>query len=396
MSKIAPQLPKRSKKEQRELEVLLALVELYIQTGKPIGSNTLKEAGFPKLSSATIRNYFAHLESEGYLQQAHASGGRAPTSKAYQIYANEHHEARTIAQSDVEVLRCLKRDATREIASYLQEAAEILSQLTGTAVFLSAPRFDHDLMRDLKLVPIDSYRCLAVLVTEFGVVHTELLQTDEALSNELMRRISSYFGWRVGQAEQPDDLAPEEEELAQTLYNELMVRYIVGYSNFTNEDIHRCGFSQLLQYPEFADAVTLAGGLSLFENHHSMRLLLRETQSKNKLCTWVGSELLSYMPDQADCAVIAVPYRVRQSAVGGIGLLGPSRLPYQQLFGILRVFTEYVSETLTRSVVTHKISYREADGQQPYIESEERQMIKNAEPIMLEYKQKKMSRKARS
>ena len=61
------------KKQEKENNILLGLVELYIQTGKPIGSNTLKESGFDHLSSATIRNYFFKLEEQGFLSQQHSS-----------------------------------------------------------------------------------------------------------------------------------------------------------------------------------------------------------------------------------------------------------------------------------------------------------------------------------
>ena len=63
---------KRKQRAEREREVLLGLVELYLLTGKPVGSNTLKENGFENISSATIRNYFASLEKEGYLMQQHS------------------------------------------------------------------------------------------------------------------------------------------------------------------------------------------------------------------------------------------------------------------------------------------------------------------------------------
>ncbi len=76
---------KRFTKENKELKILLGLVELYIKTNTPIGSNSLKESGFDDMSSATIRNYFAELEKKGLLTQPHISGGRIPTSKAFKI-----------------------------------------------------------------------------------------------------------------------------------------------------------------------------------------------------------------------------------------------------------------------------------------------------------------------
>src|ERR1041385_7683673 len=85
-----PLMPKKPAKSQREKLILFALVELYLKTGKPIGSNTLKDNWFENLSSATIRNYFAKLEEGGYLKQQHSSGGRSPTPLAYKLYADAH------------------------------------------------------------------------------------------------------------------------------------------------------------------------------------------------------------------------------------------------------------------------------------------------------------------
>ena len=83
MKSLKPAFVKKSAKyDIGKRKVLIGLVEYFIKTGKPVGSNTLKETGFGDLSSATIRNYFAHLETEGYLTQQHSSGGRIPTNLA--------------------------------------------------------------------------------------------------------------------------------------------------------------------------------------------------------------------------------------------------------------------------------------------------------------------------
>lgn len=135
-------MEKRSGKHERERKVLLGLVEYYLQCGKPVGSNTLKDVGFADLSSATIRNYFAHLEKEDYLQQQHASGGRIPTDKAYRYYAAAHLEHSNAVSAEVEkVCRGLCDQETREIAAFLQQAAGALAEVAKGAVFLSAPPF---------------------------------------------------------------------------------------------------------------------------------------------------------------------------------------------------------------------------------------------------------------
>src|SRR5271170_1103726 len=106
---------KKPAKDQREKLILFGLVDLYLQTGKPIGSNTLRENGFESLSSATIRNYFASLEEEGYVKQQHSSGGRIPTSTAFKAFAEAHIDQPRITLDEIkEIQRSLQKE-TREV-----------------------------------------------------------------------------------------------------------------------------------------------------------------------------------------------------------------------------------------------------------------------------------------
>lgn len=358
---------KQSNKDRRQREVLLALVEFFIKTGQPVGSTTLKDIGFPELSSATIRNYFAHLEDEGYLQQQHTSAGRVPTDRAYRVYVDEMLKHREVASEYRIPPDKLPHEETREIAHYLQRAAELLSEVTQTAVFFSAPRFDHDFVVSVKLVRIGPQRLVCLLITEFGDIQTVVLNSDYKLSSFAVKRIEEYCQWRLNGLQKPDHLEPEEEALAQTFYNEAMLRYIVRYSHFIDEEIYRTGFSKLLLYPEFRDPQLLAHSLSLFENGHSMRLLLRECSSTNQLKYWIGEDLLIYSQQSPGCAVLAAPYSVNLTSVGAMGILGPMRMPYRDLFATLRRFSDEVSDVLTRSLYKFKIKYRQPEQQTLYV-----------------------------
>ena len=258
-------------KFDRERKVLFGLVELYIKSGKPVGSNTLKEELFSDLSPATIRNYFAHLEDEGFLHQQHSSGGRIPTNKAFRLYANECLETPLTLSADAEFHTFSSAD-TREVALFLQQAAELLAEKTHSAVFLSAPQFDQDFILSIKLIGIDAARCLCALITDFGEIRTEILNTNKKLTAFAIKRIEAYFNWRLSGKNKPENLTKDEEELAQSLYNELMVRFIVKYARFGEEEIHRTGFSRLLAYPEYRDAELLANTLSFFEIHTACAL----------------------------------------------------------------------------------------------------------------------------
>jgi heat-inducible transcriptional repressor len=381
---------KRPGKKERERQVLMGLVDLFIEEGKPVGSNTLKNMGFKDLSSATIRNYFMSLENDGYLVQEHSSAGRSPTNKAYRLYADMNSEECDLCDEDSSFFRDLHSQDCREINKYLQSATEQLSRASNYAIFTSSPRFDHDFITDIKLISIDQNRVLCVLITSFGLIKTDVLYTENMMKTFSLKRIEAYFHWRLTQCDEPENLTNEELLLAQKLYNEVLTRYVVTYSNFSSEEVYWTGFSHLLQYPEFSTAESLASGLSLFENSHCMRHILRECITKNNLLSWIGDELKAFSLFSDTCSVLTIPYYINKMPVGAIGILGPTRMPYKRLFAMLRYFSHTISETLTKSVYKFKIQYRQPDlSSQPFLEKEEKILIKHMEkssPILLEDK----------
>lgn len=379
----ANNLTKPSRKDNRKAQVLMGAVDYFIKTGKPVGSDTLKNAGFELLSSATIRNYFANLEEEGFLAQTHTSSGRIPTQKAFRLYAAEMVQTIPHPSSSFEPFKEIANEETKEIAGFLHRTADLLSNITNTAVFLSTPRFDQDYILDVKLVVIDHKRVLAILVTDFGVVQTEILHTDKKLSSFSAKRIESYFHFRLNGRNLPENLEKEEEALAIKLYNEVMVRYIVGYTNFTEKEVIRTGFSKLLTYPDFQDTKVLANSLSLFENTHSIRLLLKECTKQNALKFWIGDDL-SALTENTPCAVIAIPYYINNQSVGSIGLLGPMRIPYRELFELLTEFSHAISHALTRNIYKYKISFRQPEQESLNIQPKENLLLGHSRFMLLE------------
>lgn len=354
---------KKPNKDEREKAVLIGLVELYLKTGKPVGSQTLKEHGFDSLSPATLRNYFAKLEESGFLKQHHSSGGRIPTSLAYKIYADSVYNSATLEDKEKQALAKLLAKETREVQTYLQASAEVLSDWASGAVFLSSPRFDQDFILDIKLLAIDAPRILCVLITDFGTVRSEILFTEKKLSAFALKRIEQFFQWKLTGLNKPE-LSPEEEKISIKFYNEAMMRHIMHYSTFSSCDIFKTGFSKMLSYKDFNDASSLASGLSLFENDNTLRSLLTECCEKKTLKFWIGEDLDQFSACAKSCAVLAVPYYIHQTVAGSIAILCPSRAPYKKLFAILKTASEEISSSLTKSLYKFKISYRQPKAAQ--------------------------------
>lgn len=352
---------KRIGKTEREKEVLLGLIDYYLDTGKPVGSTTLKETGFDHLSSATIRNYFSKLEEEGYLYQPHASGGRIPTEKAFRFYASEYLENGIVPAETLKSIEKIKALESREIHTLIHKALDELSRITGCAAFISAPRFDRDFIVDIKVVPIDHERTLCIVVTDFGSIEPEILYTDQKLNLHAAKRIEGYLQARLMGQEIQSTLEPDEEALAQKFYNEIMVRFLVGTSNFTEEEILRTGFSNMLKHAEFLEPQVLSDSMALFENSIGLRHLLRDTTSHGKIRFWIGDDLFNFGAKSKQTSVVAMPYAIYKQFVGGFGVLGPMRLPYRELFGVLRALGEALTSCITKNLYKFKLTFRQPE-----------------------------------
>jgi heat-inducible transcriptional repressor len=361
---------KKPSKNDREQAVLLGLVELYLKLGKPIGSQTLQDNGFASLSSATIRNYFSKMESLGFLKQQHTSGGRIPTARAFRLYADAFQNQGIIEKEQEGLLNEVLAKEGCEVVTMLHKTVEILSDATQCAVFASSPRFDHDFIQDVRLISLNASQLLVILITDFGLVRTETIYLDRSVEQTFLDTAERYFLWRMNKGEKAPFPNEADGKLAQRIYNEVIVRHVVGYVNFPTEDIFRTGLSKLLTYPEFNDPTALSNSLSLLEDQSHMRTMLRECCKQGKLISWIGDELHPFVPSGSECAVIAVPYRINQAIAGAIAILGPTRIPYRNLFGLAQFFSEQMSQALTGSVYKYKITYRQPTNAQR-IEQEE-------------------------
>jgi transcriptional regulator of heat shock response len=122
----------------RQERLLKKLIAEYIKTAEPVGS--LKLATDLKVSSATVRNEMAELESAGYIYQPHTSAGRIPTEIGYAFYVERFVPAGKLAQ------------ATQK------DLADILKQFSGEEAVKSLARLTAELADEAVVVAFNTNR----------------------------------------------------------------------------------------------------------------------------------------------------------------------------------------------------------------------------------------------
>src|SRR5512134_742493 len=126
---------------EREKEVLRAVVQEYITTGGPVGSQHLSRKPEFDVSSATLRNVLADLEELGFLEKPHTSAGRVPTDRGYRFFVDSLMKLRDPDPKERELIehgiRAARSGVTEET---VQDASKLLHFLSHHAAVVVTPR----------------------------------------------------------------------------------------------------------------------------------------------------------------------------------------------------------------------------------------------------------------
>lgn len=379
------------RRELKAQQVLFALLEHYLREGKPVGSQTLKEAEFAHLSSATIRNYFAYLEQEGLLKQVHSSGGRLPTDLAWRLYIDAH----PIELPSLEEQAQLNKDFTllfdeetlgsgqlesgqQTLISKLEHLTQKLSDTLQAAAFIFPPTFEHDHPRQVKLCALEKGRLVALVVTQLGLIYHTSFDLELGFeTSEEFAPLERYLQCKMIDPQASDlehrFLPPPLRPLAQRLYHELMLRHMVSMGRRERPSILTAGLSQLLTQSERSSARELLPVMSFFEHPRCRSALLDACQRGPRAPqVWIGEETQKLLMQARACALFAMPLHIGPRCVGAIGVVSVKRVPYLHILKLLDYIGRQMSSSLTRSYFQHRI---EQDLYEPILSEEEEELL---------------------
>lgn len=355
---------KKPRTEDREQNVLSALIEIYLEEGSPVSSQKLQQKSFSSLNTSTLRGYLARLEKQGFIEQKHTSGGRCPTRKGLQWYIQL--QLQQVRTDDIETTPAIEKlflYESNEPSCYLQESLEKLSQLTECAIALSAPRFAHNEITAVNVMQVDDSRYVYAFVTRFGTVHTHTLFIEHSQGKVNTQAIAMYLQTRLNEQTRPQ-LNKTEEKVALRIYRELALKHLSTVTGTHKEDIYTTGLSQLLRYSIFTQKKELLlDAFHLWEDHALLRKYMRDYDSGHPLSYRLGADLNTYGKDLSGCLLIIVPYHIGLQQAGSLLLLGPELLAYKKLFNLLLQTARCIGLALNKSIELFHIPLYENEAQ---------------------------------
>ena len=334
---------------ERERKVLEAIVQNYVETAEPVGSRVLSKRFGLGVSPATIRNAMSDLEEKGYLFHPHTSAGRVPTDRAYRLYVDALMGSSPVTRDERERIRkgLAQGSAVTEI---LHRAAEVLGVLTQELGVAVAPSLDGAVLERLDLVAASSERLLLVLTLKSGIVRTIFVHVPGSLHPDAIVSITLVLNDRLAGLtlrEIRTTLADRLRDAATTGdESELLDIFLAtGEQIFDlpadgGEGVVLGHTSVLVDQPEFAGD-RMRPLIELTEQRDVLRRVLGQ-RSAGSLTITIGGE---NEPRFANFTLVTSPYRAG-GLTGVIGVLGPTRMPYEKVVALVEHTSKMVGELL--------------------------------------------------
>ena len=346
---------------ERERRVLEAVIQTYVETAQPAGSRNLAHKFGLGVSPATIRNTMSDLEEKGYLFHPHASAGRIPTDVAYRVYVDSLIPLRPPDAIERERLSLQIGTGGSAVEAILRRAAQSLGVITQELGIALGPRLDNAILERVELIRLSSERLLVALTLSAGPVRTIFVDVhgeiadaaiaevtrvlNERLSGLTLRQLRSSLGDRLR------DIDPTRE--ASHLLNVFIEEGDQLFDSALEPDDDTVVLGQasvLAEQPEFASIDNMRKLVALTETREKLGELLRRRSEAGGVSITIGNEHND--PRLASFTVVTASYHAGP-LTGVIGVIGPTRMPYDKVISLVTHTSELVTDLLRENPRNH-------------------------------------------
>lgn len=350
------ELPGQPELSERERQVLEAVVRTYVDTAEPAGSRTVSRRHGLGVSPATVRNTMSDLEDKGYLFHPHTSAGRVPTDLAYRFFVDRIVRPADLSEVERErIQQELEGAGHSAVERMVRRATRALSLLSSELGLAVAPRLEDAVLERLDLIQVSAEKVLLVATVRSGFVRTvyvdlpgevpqDTLVTlamllNERLAGRTLSELRASLPERLRDAVPGDDPAGEFLNIFMDSGAELF-----DWSGGAGGHVHLGQTSVLASQPEFTSGERLKGLIELTERRDLLAAALGSREHAEGLSITIGAEHESVM--LSDFTLVTAEYRVG-GLKGVIGVIGPTRMPYEKVIAIVDYTSRMVSDLLT-------------------------------------------------
>jgi heat-inducible transcriptional repressor len=334
--------------EERRFEVLRAIVADYVSTNEPVGSKVLVDRHNLGVSSATVRNDMVVLEEEGFIAQPHTSAGRIPTDKGYRTFVDRLHEIKPLTSPERRAIRAFLEGAI-DLDDVMRRSVRLLAQLTQQVAVVQYPTLTRSTVRHVEVVTITPARLMLVLITDTGRVDQRMVDLGDVITDDDVSRLRTVLNSSMAEKKLADASASVAElpEQAPPELRDAMIR------------VSSVLIESLVEHPE--ERMVLGGTPNLTRNvadfPHSLRQVLEALEEQVVVLKLLAAardpqtvNVKIGMENEAEemqtTSVVSTGYGSHGMVLGGLGVVGPTRMDYPGTMASVRAVASYVGEIL--------------------------------------------------
>jgi heat-inducible transcriptional repressor len=334
----------------RKSAVLHAIVEEYVRSGEPVGSETIAERAGIGVSSATIRNEMAALEELGYLTHPHTSAGRIPTDIGYRHYVDSLPAGGRLRDAQRRAIASYFAEAILDLEEVLKGSVQLLSRLTQYAGLAVPPSVAEEPIVRLELIDMGP-TMMVLAVGQHGRVDKRILDRPESLDDQALReterRLESLRGMTYTEAQaRLLKLAAEEAREHRDLLLDVAETLRTAQQGESGGHVVVGGVSNLADEAQAWRRETLRRLFETLEREQDIMHVLQDVSSGTPgLAVTIGTEHPT--TGEWDASLVTAPFKVGDATLGTIGVVGPTRMDYLSAMASVRAVARRLSELAT-------------------------------------------------
>jgi heat-inducible transcriptional repressor len=331
--------------DDRKAAILTAVVEEYIRTAAPVGSGHVAQMRELSVSSATVRNEMSTLENEGYLIQPHTSAGRIPTDKGYRFFVDSLAPG-ALGAAQTHQVRTFFARAHGALEQMLADTSRLLSAVTDYAAVVVAPAAEATTIRSAQLVGLGGRVALVVIVLSNGSIEKRSVELPPECSEASITAASVHLAGQLSGLTwgAPAVVTPTGDSGVDALVSRAVASF-ADSAAVEGDHIFVGGVSRMADAFDAVD--TIRGVLGILEQQYVVVGLISDILDRG-LTVSIGTE--HGVGPLADCSVIVAPYEVDGEPVGSVGILGPTRMHYDQALAAVAVVSRRLGRALSEGV----------------------------------------------
>jgi heat-inducible transcriptional repressor len=339
--------------ERRNRQILADIVRTYIETGEPVSSRAICARFAESLSTATIRNVMADLEDGGLLYQPHTSAGRVPTASAYRFFAQEIASQATISASDRDWIR-REIGAPSNASEITERASHVLAEVSNGLGIVVSPPMGKTVLEHTRMWLLPDGRVVVVLISPGGNTRDKILRPSRPFTQPVLDATADflnkfYLGWTLEgiRSDLLQKLATERERYEGIAQNALSLCDPEVLGDDSERRLHVEGASQIVGTADFTSQTHLRELLEAIEEKHRLIAVLNACiETPDPVFVQIGVKEFSEGGEHL--ALISAPYMRNEVVQGSLGVLGPTRMPYERAITAVAYVAQLFSEALSK------------------------------------------------